>query len=459
MWLSTRTGDDRGRSIYVDDETVVVGRDETCTLVLDDQKVSRRHATIERRGDCVVVTDLGSSNGTYVNGERVSTAVLRGGEQVQFGDTILSTSIEEPGLARGSTVFGSAVMGPVVAAQAAVLRRSRRAAALAAGAVAVALVAGGLAVAGGEGTDDRVRRVAAEAAAGTVFIEGVRRGERVTSGSGFVLDARKGLIVTNAHVLNGGRRFRVTAGGGIWDASVVGVAPCEDLAVLRIRPLPGLRALPLGRQATVEQGETVVAVGFPANASAEAALTSTTGVVSIAETAYREVALDVPRYPNLIQTDAAVNPGSSGGPLLDLEGRVIGVNAAVRTRSPDGRSVQGQSYAIGIDRVRDVVAVLRRGRSLAWPGFGFEYPSATDLRRERRPVGIVAAQAVAGTEADRAGIGGDRATILAVDGARVANSLASYCDAARDLRSGDVARFTVLARGAKRPQEIEVTLE
>src|SRR5205823_6033027 len=115
-------------------------------------------------------------------------------------------------------------------------------------------------------------------------------------------------------------------------------------------------------------------------------------VVSVARTEYREYALDVPRYPNVIQTDAAVNPGNSGGPLLDLQGRLVGVTSAVRTLSPDGRIVQGQNYAIGVDRVRQVTRVLRTGRSIGWAGLGFSYPAA----RRDEPVGLVAATSAPG---------------------------------------------------------------
>jgi len=212
-------------------------------------------------------------------------------------------------------------------------------------------------------------------------------------------------------------------------------------------------------QVSVELGQTVVAVGYPGNASGEASLTSTTGVVSVVRSAYRESALDVPRYSNVIQTDAAINPGSSGGPLLDLEGRLVGVNSAGRTIARDGRIVQGQAYAIGVDRVKEVTRILRTGRSLGWSGFSFDYPSAAELRRTKLPVGLRINEAVRGTGAARAGLHTKDAMLVAVNGFRLDNSLVSYCDAVDGIASGEQVRLTVLDRGALRNREIRVSLE
>jgi len=311
----------------------------------------------------------------------------------------------------------------------------------------------------GDDASAAVKRVVREAAPGTVLVVAQDGSREVGSGSGWVIDAKEGLIVTNAHVLNGGNTFRIGLANEFRDARVVGVAPCEDLGLLRVRDTSGLKALPLGSQSSLELGETVIAVGYPGNASGEASLTSTTGVVSVVESAYRESALDVPRYSNVIQTDAAINPGNSGGPLLDLDGRLVGVNSAGRTIARDGRIVQGQNYAIGVDRVKEVTRILRTGRSLGWSGFSFDYPSAAELRRSKRPVGLRINEAVQGTEAARAGLSTKDATLLAVNGFSLDNSLASYCDAVDGIASGEQVRLTVLDRGARKAREITVALE
>lgn len=442
MWLSVRTGQARGTSVNVEGERFVLGRGDECDLTLPDSKVSRRHAVIERRVDGgTTLRDLGSSNGTFLNGERVESAPLSSREQIQLGDTLLTTSAERPPASRDATVVGSRIRSRTDSAlQRLVLQRSvRRATLLAGAAAAVAVVLAALVATGATGgrSNAAIERVVDAAAPATVLVEARRDGRRTDAGTGWVLDAREGLVVTNAHVVNGGERFRLGVANSFRAASVVGVAPCEDLALLRVADASHLRELPLADEHAVRQGETVVAVGYPGNASLEDSLASTTGVVSVARTRYREAALDVPRYPSVVQTDTAINPGNSGGPLLDLEGRVVGVISAGRTVSPDGRIIQGQGYAIAADRTRQVTDALRSGRSLAWTGLSFDYLPARELARRRLPVGLLVAGAVPGTPAARAGLARGGLVLLAVNGVRVGNSLASYCDAAVGLGHGD----------------------
>nr|MDP9490912.1 trypsin-like peptidase domain-containing protein [Actinomycetota bacterium] len=360
---------------------------------------------------------------------------------------------------RGATVLGSVRSHTPSAVHRLVLQRSiRRATTLGAAALVVVIGLGALFATGvlppGGGSEDAVERVVRAGAPGTVLVEAQRDGTRVKTGSGWVLDAGRGLIVTNAHVLNGGTSFLSGTPGSLRPASVVGVAPCEDLAVLRLARNKGLRSLPLGSQSSLALGETVVAMGYPENASQEASLTSTTGVVSIVRSAYREATVDVPRYPNVIQTDAAINPGGSGGPLLDLGGKLVGVNAAGRTIATDGTIVQGQGYAIGVDRVREVTAVLRKGRSLGWLGVGFDFAKSANGGDS----GLTLSSTMPATAADRAGLRAGM-TLLAVNGLPVAGSLSSYCDAVTDLPSGTDVRVTVRRPGASEPRELAVKLQ
>jgi S1-C subfamily serine protease len=467
MWLTVRSGKKRGATVHLDGDRLVIGRDEECDLVLPDSKVSRRHASLEVADGETTLRDLGSRNGTFVNGKRVQAARLVGHEQIQVGDTVLATSPDEP--SGGSTVFGSTTLGaffrpenPSAVHRLLVERSVRRATVLAAAAVAVAaglglVVGASFLFSDGDGASAAVQKVVGRVAPSTVLIEARHREQRVESGSGWVLDAAEGLIVTNAHVVNGGTAFHVARSGeSARRAELVGVAPCEDLALLRVKERSGLRSLPLGSQATVELGETVVAVGYPANASEQASLTSTSGVVSVVRSSYREPAVDVPRYPNVIQTDAAINPGNSGGPLVDLTGRLVGVNSAGRTVAPDGRIIQGQAYAIGVDRVKTIVGILRTGRSLGWSGLAFRYSS----RAEGERAGLAAGPVVPGTSAQRAGLGRHEGSlIVAVDGMPLDDTLASYCDAVDGLHSGDRATFSVLRPGAARPTAVSVRME
>lgn len=465
MWLTFRNGHERGRTIVVVVDAVVLGRDDDCDVVIDDPIVSRRHVSLEPLADGrVAILDLGSSNGTFLNGNRIESAVLDGNEQIQLGGTVLVSSRNDPAGRAGATEIGSlagALKTPSAVHRLVVQRSLRRVTVLAIAAIATAAGAALVFATGAlsPGGNDRgaVQRVVERVAPSTVFIEARRDGRRVGGGSGWVLDGAEGLVVTNAHVVNGGTSVLVGRGSELVEAVVVGVAPCEDLAVLRVSGVAGLRSLPVGNQSSLEQGETVVAVGYPANASAEERLTSTSGVVSVVRTAYREPALDVPRYPNVVQTDAAINPGNSGGPLVDLDGRLVGVSSAGRTLSSDGRVIQGQSYAIGVDRVKQVVAVLRTGRSIGWTGLGFGYRTERELARGA-PAGLVARSALPKTAARRAGLGAGAGVIVAVNGMPLDNSLASYCDAVAGVRSGDRVTFSVVRPG-REPRDVALSFE
>jgi len=167
------------------------------------------------------------------------------------------------------------------------------------------------------------------------------------SGTGFIWDDM-GHIVTNYHVIENGSRFTVTlADQTSYDASVVGVEPNKDLAVLRIiAPEIELRPTPVGTSNNLKVGQSVFAIGNPFGLDQSL----TTGIISALG---REIKSKNDRpIKDVIQTDAAINPGNSGGPLLDSSGRVIGVNTAIY--SPSGASA-GIGFSIPIDVVKWVV--------------------------------------------------------------------------------------------------------
>jgi S1-C subfamily serine protease len=182
------------------------------------------------------------------------------------------------------------------------------------------------------------------------------------SGTGFFWD-REGHIVTNFHVIEDANRFSVTlADNSSWDASVVGVAPEKDLAVLKI-PAPRERMVPMspGRSADLMVGRKVLAVGNPFGLDQ----TLTVGVISALGRELRSPAGRIIR--DVIQTDAAINPGNSGGPLLDSSGRLIGVNTAIY--SPSGASA-GIGFAVPVDTVRRLVPQLIQYGKPIEPGIG-----------------------------------------------------------------------------------------
>ena len=226
------------------------------------------------------------------------------------------------------------------------------------------------------------------------------RGRRsaASEGSGVVIDA-DGVVLTNAHVVEGADRIRATfADGRQLDADVVGVAPELDLAVLRLRGAAGLTVVPRGSSAGLMLGEPVIAIGNPLGLGH----TVTTGVISAVA---RPLETDARVYQDFIQTDASINPGNSGGPLLDARGRLVGVNTAIRA------DAQGIGFAIPADRALKVARdLVEFGQvRIAWLGVGVEDVVVTRAGRRQTAPRVLAAGA------DPAGLlRGD--VVLAVDG-------------------------------------------
>src|SRR5262245_62065823 len=182
-------------------------------------------------------------------------------------------------------------------------------------------------------------------------------------GSGFVYD-REGHVVTNEHVVDGAESVSVRfSDGSSYDASVVGTDPSSDLAVLKVEGAPEslLRPLTLADSSRVVVGQPVVAIGSPFGL--EGSLTS--GIVSALHrqmTAPNGFGID-----DSIQTDAAINHGNSGGPLLDLSGRVIGVNAQIEC---DSGGNDGVGFAVPSNTVRSVISQLLSGGQVRYAYLG-----------------------------------------------------------------------------------------
>src|SRR5829696_4890043 len=297
--------------------------------------------------------------------------------------------------------------------------------------------------------------IVARARPGTVFIR-VRGVGHEASGTGVIIDAAKGLVLTNFHVIALGPDLQAGTPARLDDAEVRAAAPCEDLALLHVEGLEDRRAIALGNQDDVRQGDQVVALGYPASASGGKSLTSTAGVVSSVNTPLRTPAPDQPRFTNLVQTDAALGPGNSGGPLVGADGRLVGINTILFSGAP-GAPGGDQGYAIGVDRVRELLSDFRDGRSRAWFGAGLLTPPPAILRRESLPAGVLVTSAQDGTSA--ADLRLEQVLITAIDGRPLKSSLASYCEAVGDAASGDELDLTVIAGPRGREQTVPVKID
>ncbi|MCX7569019.1 trypsin-like peptidase domain-containing protein [Tumebacillus sp. DT12] len=168
-------------------------------------------------------------------------------------------------------------------------------------------------------------------------------------GTGFFFDPR-GYILTNEHVIHNAEEVfvRFYNQDRLMRAEVVKTSYKDDLAVLKVHPPKNCRTIPLGRSDSVRAGEWVVAIGCPLGLDHSV----TVGIVSALE---RPIQIGDRHYPHLLQTDAAINRGNSGGPLINLRGQVIGMNTAVSASS------QGIGFAIAVDQVKHVVRDLMSG--------------------------------------------------------------------------------------------------
>ncbi len=274
-----------------------------------------------------------------------------------------------------------------------------------------------------------------------------QRRETQSLGSGVVVDAQQGYIITNNHVIEHAEEITVTLRDGrSLSAKLVGTDPDADIAVIKV-PSEKLLALPLADSEQLRVGDFVVAIGNPFGLGQ----TVTSGIVS----ALGRSGLGIEGYEDFIQTDASINPGNSGGALVNLRGQLIGINTAII--APGGGNV-GIGFAIPINMVRDIMDQLvkhgevRRGRlGVLIQDMTPDLASAFGIDNN---AGAVIAQVVAGSTADKAGVKvGD--VVLAVNGREVRGS-GDLRNRIGMLRIGEKVTLKLLRDG--KPKEIIATV-
>jgi S1-C subfamily serine protease len=257
-------------------------------------------------------------------------------------------------------------------------------------------------------------------------------GSSQAEGSGFVYDNR-GDIITNEHVVDGATSITVRFWNGkTYKAKLVGSDSSTDLAVIRVSSAPSsmLHPLTLGNSGNVRVGDAVIAIGSPFGL----AETVTSGIVSALGRS-----MEAPNnytIPNAIQTDAPINHGNSGGPLIDMSGQVIGVNAQIQS---DSGGSDGVGFAIPASTVGRVAAQIAAGKTVEHAYLGIRVSGAS------LPLGAQIASVIQGQPAAKAGLrAGD--VIIKLDDSAINSSdeLSSVIDT---KKPGDSLKVTYLRSG------------
>ena len=273
--------------------------------------------------------------------------------------------------------------------------------------------------------------------------------ERATQslGSGVIIDAAKGYVLTNNHVIAKAEEITVTLRDGrALTAKLVGTDPDTDVAVIQI-PTKNIVALPLADSEKLRVGDFVVAIGNPFGLGQNV----TSGIVS----ALGRTGLGIEGYENFIQTDASINPGNSGGALVNLRGELVGINTAIY--APGGGSI-GIGFAIPTNMARDIMRQLiefgevKRGRlGIQMQNLTPDLAKAFNLDEQQ---GAVISKITKGAPADKAGL--EVGDIVTTVNGRPVNDASTIRTTVGLLRVGEKVTMNILRNG--KPRSITITL-
>ncbi len=264
------------------------------------------------------------------------------------------------------------------------------------------------------------------------------REEGISLGSGFLVNTQ-GYILTNAHVVHNATDVRVilSEGGDDHPAKIVGIDRLTDTALIRIEPQERLTPLPLGDSNALAVGEMVVALGNPLGLRH----TVTSGLVSAKERVLPS--RDEHQLVDLLQTDSALNPGSSGGPLLNLRGEVVGINTAI---APEAQLI---GFAVPINVAKEVMPILVLGRTeRGWMGASarpLQDAQAQALELKRGRAGVLIESVKGESPAAAAGLR-EQDIVVGVNGERV-ESFLHFRRKLLGLLPGQTVELTVFRDG------------
>jgi len=279
-----------------------------------------------------------------------------------------------------------------------------------------------------------------------------RTADATVSGSGIFISDR-GYVLTNHHVIEGAQDIQIILSGGEkYPASLVGSDQFSDIAILKTEAtVPAV--VNLGNSDLLSPGETVIAIGSPLG---EFVNTVTVGVVSaIGRSIDSGSGYQI---ENLIQTDAAINQGNSGGPLVNLAGQVVGINTLIVRDSSSGTVAEGLGFAIPINTAQAVASQIIQYGHLSRPYIGITYQSVTpDISMAYRlPVqwGIYTTRVASDSPASQAGLqAGD--IITAINGTAIDGDH-SYLNMLYNYKPGDTVSLEIYRDG--QTLQLEVTL-
>ena len=271
--------------------------------------------------------------------------------------------------------------------------------------------------------------------------------ERVGSGSGVII-REDGYIVTNNHVIEDATKIEITLNNNqTYPATLVGTDPATDVALLKI-DAEGLPVIPFGDSDKLRLGEWVIAIGSPYDLRS----TITAGIVSAKGRSMPNYTGEF-KIESFIQTDAAVNPGNSGGALVDKAGNLVGINTAIYSQTG---SYAGYSFAVPVNIVKKIVYDLMDFGSVKRAVLGISMKPIDDKIAEELKLssrnGVYISEVSRSSAADEAGIkAGD--VLLAIDSIKV-NTTPSVQEAVSRYSPGDKATVTVLRDGKEKKFEV-----
>jgi serine protease Do len=277
--------------------------------------------------------------------------------------------------------------------------------------------------------------------------QGPREYKQRGLGSGFIID-KDGYILTNNHVVSHSDKILVKmADNKEYSAKVIGSDPKTDLALIKIEPKEPLIALPLGDSDKLEVGEWVIAIGNPFGLEH----TVTAGIVSAK---YRNI--NMGPYDNFIQTDASINRGNSGGPLLNTRGEVVGINAVIMSDGMGSGSV-GIGFAIPVNMAKDLLPQLKEGKVVrGWLGVLIQEitPDLKEKFNLKENKGALVADVNPDGPADKAGI--KRGDVITTFDGKEVNGFKDLPLIVSKTPVGKTVSVEVLRKGEKKSFKVKV---